>query len=62
MGDTFSPQLRGESVDAVEGEFGMDERLRFVARLSEGEAMSLVCRDRAVGCPLRRVRVVRLAK
>jgi len=37
-------QLQGESVDAVEREFG-DGRAPFVARLLEGEPMSLVCRE-----------------
>jgi transposase len=32
-------------VDAVEGVFVMDERLRFVARLLEGDAMTDLCRE-----------------
>ena len=34
MGNTLSPF--GGGVDAVEGVFGMDERLRFVGRLLDG--------------------------
>ncbi len=42
MGNTFP--LSGGGVDAVEGVFGSGRRLRFVAQLLDGEAMSEVCR------------------
>jgi transposase InsO family protein len=54
MGNTSPLQLQGGSIDAVEREFG-DGRspslyrplvgLRFIARLSEGEDMSFLCRE-----------------
>ncbi len=41
MGDTF--QFKAGGVDAIQGVFGMDERLRSVARRLYGEAMSEGC-------------------
>ena len=45
MGNTFPLQLQGEGGDLPWKESVMDERLRFVARLLEGEPMSHVCRE-----------------
>ncbi|MGY2938447.1 transposase [Bradyrhizobium sp. GM6.1] len=44
MGYTFRFCSAG-GVDAVESEFGHGRRLRFVARLLDGEAMTDVCRE-----------------
>jgi hypothetical protein len=44
MGDTFRRFAAG-GVDAVEGRSVMEERLRFVARLLDGEAMTELCRE-----------------
>src|SRR5438876_1073353 len=43
MGNTF--RLLAGGVDAVESEFGDGERLRFVARVLDGETMTDVCRE-----------------
>jgi hypothetical protein len=54
MGNTF--RLRMEGVQAVEGCSVMDERLRFVAKLRDGESMTQLCREfgisRKIGCKI----------
>jgi transposase-like protein len=45
MGNTFRVLWQAGGEDAVEREFGYDERVRFVAHLLDGEQMSLVCRE-----------------
>ena len=45
MGNTFPMQLHGEGGMPWKESSVMDERLRFVARLLEGEQMSHVCRE-----------------
>ncbi len=42
---SLSAAIAGESVDAVEESSVMDERLRFVARVLEGEPMTDLCRE-----------------
>ena len=45
MGNTFCVLWQAGGGDAVEESSVMDERLRFVARLLDGEPMSPLCRE-----------------
>ena len=48
MGNTF--HLLAGGVDAVKECSVMDERLRFVVKLLDGQAMTKVCREFGISC------------